>query len=277
MTDPDSELLEQRSHFAFGENWASYARGIAADEVEKATEGLSRLIGGRIDGKTFLDIGSGSGLHSVAALRLGARRVRALDIDPNSVETTRAVLQRFAPPGSEWSVEQKSVFALEDWPDSQFDCVYSWGVLHHTGDMYRAIRAAARQVRPGGSFVFALYRKTLLCGFWKVEKRWYARATQRSQRMASALYVTAVRIGLLLRGRSFSRYVREYSLRNRGMEYRHDVHDWLGGWPYESISPRQVNRLMLSLGFAEEKSFARSGVTVGFSGSGCDEYRFRRS
>jgi 2-polyprenyl-6-hydroxyphenyl methylase/3-demethylubiquinone-9 3-methyltransferase len=132
------DLTRAESHFAFGRNWAEYAAKITEAEIREAEAGLVRLLGGeRLDGKRFLDIGSGSGLHSLAALRLGAREVVAVDIDADSVATTHAVLSRFFPQGP-WRCQETSVFELkpEEWGD--FDVVYAWGVLHHTGDLDRA-------------------------------------------------------------------------------------------------------------------------------------------
>ena len=100
-------------------------------------------------GRTFLDIGCGSGLFSLAALQLGAK-VHSFDYDPDAVATTRQLRDRYAP-DSDWRVEQGSVL------DSslisrlgQFDIVYSWGVLHHTGALWEALDAACRLVAPGG-------------------------------------------------------------------------------------------------------------------------------
>lgn len=137
-------LTRQETHFAFGNNWASYARSIGRPQIDEAVAGLSRLLGGeRLDGKRFLDIGSGSGLHALAAFELGAAEVVALDIDPDSVETTRAVLALHAP-GRPVEVAQASVFDLSPAQYGRFDVVYSWGVLHHTGDMLRGGRAGGR-------------------------------------------------------------------------------------------------------------------------------------
>src|SRR6185437_3465369 len=152
-----TDLLAQRSHFEFGKNWASYAKLITDNEIDSAASELERLLGGRLDGKRFLDIGCGSGLHSLAALRLGASEVLATDIDPDSVETTRVVLSAHAPDGP-WECLNVSVFDLDAKALGGFDVVYSWGVLHHTGDLYRALAAASGMVCSGGQFAFALYR-----------------------------------------------------------------------------------------------------------------------
>lgn len=155
------DLTQLDTHFAFGKNWAAFADKIQESEIAEAVAGLSRFFAGEsLAGKRFLDIGCGSGLHSLAALRLGAAEVVAVDLDPDSVETARAVLGHHASDTSVWRVQQASVFALDPTAMGTFDVIYSWGVLHHTGDMMRALRQAASLVKPGGLFIFALYRKT---------------------------------------------------------------------------------------------------------------------
>jgi SAM-dependent methyltransferase len=270
-----ADLTGIESHFAFGENWASYAEKINDADIDEAVKGLQRLCG-RLDGQRFLDIGCGSGLHSLAALRLGAAEIVCVDIDPDSVATTKSVLSRHSA-GAAFRVEQASVFDMDPSRWGQFDTVYSWGVLHHTGDMYRALRAAAALVKPGGAFVVALYRKTWLCWFWRVEKRWYSRASKRAQGVAARIYLWFFALAL---GRRYKTYVDEYRSA-RGMNFHNDVHDWLGGYPYESISPAETNRFMTGIGFRIERTFARKGPYfgryAGFSGSGCDEYAYVRS
>ena len=274
--DGDETTLE--SHFAFGENWADFAQLIDEDRLRAATDGLLRLLAGRdLKNKRFLDIGCGSGLHSLAALTLGASEVFAIDLDPRSVDTTRSLLARHAP-DSRYRVDEVSVFDLEPNQVGQFDVVYSWGVLHHTGDMLNAIRRAAAMVKNDGSFLVALYRRTWLCGFWKVEKRWYSRASERAQSWASRLYTALFAMGLWATGRTLRGYDAECAKKARGMNVKHDTHDWLGGYPYESISSGDVDALMRELGFTPCKSFVREGLIsrVGIFGSGCDEYHYRR-
>lgn len=267
------DLTARESHFAFGANWASYAATVSEPDIQAATGGLKRLVGERIAGRRFLDIGCGSGIHSLAALRLGAAEVVAVDIDSDSVATARCMLEANAR-GGQWKTAVASVFDLNPAALGHFDVVYSWGVLHHTGDMYRALRCAAALVGSGGAFAFALYRKTRCCNLWKIEKRWYAHASQRSQRMARALYLAAFRLDLARRGGSWRNHVVNYN--ERGMDFEHDVHDWLGGWPYESISPAETEQLMSQLGLHRVRAFLQPQVRLGLFGSGCDEYVFAR-
>jgi SAM-dependent methyltransferase len=273
MTDSQS-LLSQESHFSFGKNWERYATGVGQAQIMEATAALQRLVGDSLTGKTFLDIGCGSGIHALAALKLGAAAVLALDIDPDSVATARCMLEAHAPNGR-WQVREVSVFDLDPAAVGSFDVVYSWGVLHHTGDLGRALRCAAAHVARDGTFAFALYQKTLCCPLWRVEKRWYAKSGVRAQQFAAAAYTGLYRLGLAVRGRSFRRYVTEYNTK-RGMDFHCDVHDWLGGWPYESISAAEVDGALRTLGFQRRHMFGTEGMSFGALGAGCNEYVYAR-
>jgi SAM-dependent methyltransferase len=231
--------------------------------------------GGEFKGARFLDIGCGSGLSMVAALRLGAALVAGIDIDPESVATTRAVLTRFAAPGT-WQVVQGSVLDFPAALGRDHDIVHSWGVLHHTGDLWRAVAAAAALVRPGGLIALALYRRTPFCGFWRAEKRVYAHAPRPVQALIGGLYKAAYLAGLLLTGRNPMAYIRNYH-GARGMDWHHDVHDWLGGYPYESASPEEIRARLAGLGFDMVREFTHEAAAKGIFGSHCDEYVARRS
>lgn len=271
-----TDLTSAASHFKFGRNWESYAQLIDANAIAEAEAGLVRLLGpDGVAGRSFIDIGSGSGLHCLAAIRLGASHVTAVDIDADSVRTTKAVLDRYAP-HSNPLVAQASVFDLDSDILGRFDVVYSWGVLHHTGDMQRAIHQASRLTADGGLLAVALYRRTLCCRLWRLEKRWYSQASPQRQAQARAIYETLLRWKMRMQGRNYRQWVDTYHSR-RGMDYLHDVHDWLGGYPYESISPAGVDRILRPLGFEHLRSFTRRGLQIGLQGSACAEYVYRRS
>jgi SAM-dependent methyltransferase len=261
-----------KDRFEFGRNWQEYAELVDEDRIAEAKRRLAEML--RTDdlaGRSFLDVGCGSGLHSLAALRMGAGRVVAIDLDPRSVATTAAVLERFAP-GHRATVKEMSAFDLEALPFGRFDVVYSWGVLHHTGDMARAIKAAAGCTKPGGLFAVALYGKTRYCGMWKRIKRWYINASPDEQAWAERTYVRLFGAYLLLRGKCLGTHIRNYN-RKRGMDFHHDVRDWIGGYPYESIAPDELAGLLAPLGF--EIVWKNVKRRSGLFGSGNDEFLLR--
>lgn len=271
------DLLFQENHFSFGKNWQEFATKINENRIRQVISDLCRLSGrDRLDGLRFLDIGCGSGLHALAAHRMGAREVVGTDIDPDSVAASRDTFARFAPTANA-RFETISVFDMTPEAFGTFDVVYSWGVLHHTGDMDRAIAVAAALAAADGEFLVTLYKKTPYCGIWRVIKRRYSRSSPETQRHFRSAYVALRKIAMRVRGIDFGDYVANYG-RRRGMDFYNDVHDWLGGYPYQSISPDECHALLKGLGFAVVREFVQRPERYwpGLLGSGCDEYAFGR-
>lgn len=270
----DALKHDAQTHFEFGKNWARYGQTITEDDIAISRDNLQRLLGlDDLSGKRFLDIGCGSGIHALSALKLGAESVRAVDIDEDAVATAKGVLAaNWTEPNVE--VAQANIFeaSAEEW--GQFNVVYSWGVLHHTGDMWGAIRNAAALVKPGGIFAIAIYRKTGFCGFWRWEKALYTRLGKLYRGPVIALYILLRALRDLLRLRNPLRKIRGHN-RKRGMKWYTDVIDWLGGYPYESATPKEIQDFVEPLGFRLEQSFKvkpKSGVL----GTGNAEYQFRK-
>lgn len=155
-----------------------------------------------------------------------------------------------------------------------FDIVYSWGVLHHTGAMWTALERAASLVAPNGMLAIALYRRTPLCGAWRVEKRFYAAAPIMVQSVMRGAYKAAYLAGIAATGRNPGTYVRGYKS-SRGMNWHRDVHDWLGGYPYESAGPAVVKAHLGQFGFHVIRSIEHT-AGLGLFGTGCDEYVCQR-
>ena len=264
----------KEARFGFGKNWLDYSRHINEERIVEAVKSLQRFFNTEgYSNKTFLDIGCGSGLFSLAALKLGFKKVLAIDLDPDSVQATTSLLSQHAA-RDQWECRELSVFDLDPKTLGQFDVVYSWGVLHHTGDMRKAINLASQMVKPQGSLVLALYRKTLMCDFWTWEKRTYNNGPKWFPPIARGLYKTLFITQLIVRGKSVREYISKYQ-KNRGMNWHHDVVDWLGGYPYESISPSELKVFADYLGFEVIQAFTKK-QTVGLLGSGCDEFCLRK-
>ena len=153
----DTELSSGK-RFPFGKNWARFLETLSDARIERAKRSTLEMLGlPHLQGKTFLDIGSGSGLFSLVAHRLGAA-VHSFDYDPSSVACTRRLRDLYATGECHWQAERGSALD-QSYMDSlgQFDVVYAWGVLHHTGDLWTSLEYAAARVRENGSILLAIY------------------------------------------------------------------------------------------------------------------------
>jgi 2-polyprenyl-3-methyl-5-hydroxy-6-metoxy-1,4-benzoquinol methylase len=243
----DNEVAPPEDAFRFGENWQRFIHGQLTPERERiAAESLRSLLDVDLAGRTFLDIGCGSGLFSLCAIRAGAREVVSIDVDPQSVEATESLRRSVGAPDN-WTVIHGSILdealVAETTPA---DIVYSWGVLHHTGDMWRAIRNASSLVRPGGIFCIAIYNRVsgrfLDSEKWLAIKRTYNHSSRPVQRAMEALYTGYWAVAEVVRRRqSPFKAAREYKA-NRGMAVTTDLVDWLGGYPYEFATADELTR-----------------------------------
>lgn len=254
------------ARFEFGANWSRFLTHLNDRRIADAEASLKAMLGvGSLEGRTFLDIGSGSGLFSLAAHRLGAR-VTSFDYDPRSVACTTELRRRFAQ-RDDWRVETGSALDAEYVGSlGTFDVVYSWGVLHHTGDMSRGLANAAEAVRPGGLLFVAIYNdQRAVSRYWTAVKRWYVKSA------AARPLIVAYHAPYLAGARWVARRLARKGAVERGMTIWYDMIDWLGGYPFEVAKPEQIFRFFRDRGFA-----LREMVTCG-GRMGCNEFVFERT
>jgi SAM-dependent methyltransferase len=260
------------SRFRFGENWQRFLKVVDEERIEVAETSLRAMLEVEsLAGRSFLDVGSGSGLFSLAAVRLGAERVHSFDYDPRSVECTGELKRRYCGDAAHWTIEQGSVLdgdyvrALGHW-----DVVYSWGVLHHTGDMWRALEIMAGTVKPDGVLLIALYNdQGWRSVAWRQVKRFYNLGVV-SRWLTVGVFVPyfVVRLGLDDLSR-LENPLRRYRTWARGMTPVRDWADWLGGYPFEVARPQRVVEFCRHRDFVLERQVLRDK-------SGCNEFVFRR-
>lgn len=266
--------VAQGQRFEFGKNWTWFLATLTDARIEQAVRSLQDMLEGTdLKGARFLDIGSGSGLFSLAARRLGAR-VHSLDYDPHSVACTRELRRRYFPNDPEWVVESGS--ALDEAyirSLGRFEVVYSWGVLHHTGKMWAALANAAIPVADGGRLFIAIYNdQGTPSRRWTKVKRAYNRLPKPLRFLVVwpsfwVLYWRPLTKDFL-RLRPFQT-IRDYG-KERGMSLWRDLIDWVGGLPFEVAKPEEIFDFYRARGFTLTRLRTCAGTL------GCNEFVFEK-
>lgn len=254
FNDTFTEEVLAGDRFSFGKNWANFLKNLNEERIKVAEESLKSIfLHENFTNKNIIDIGSGSGLFSLAFKRLGAN-VTSFDYDPDSVSCTQYLKDKFYKGNETWKVLRGSVLDKSFINTlGKFDIVYSWGVLHHTGKMWEAIDNASHCVKDNGLLLIGIYRDMGTASkLWVKVKRLYCSSLLGKLVVLFTFIpyyiLRGVIVDLFLRFKSpLSRY-REYK-KNRGMSLYHDWIDWLGGYPYEFAKPEELFHFLKSRGF----------------------------
>jgi 2-polyprenyl-3-methyl-5-hydroxy-6-metoxy-1,4-benzoquinol methylase len=274
QTRTHSEEIQAGDRFSFGENWTRFLSVLNDERIERAQGNMAAMLGrSSLTGVRFIDVGSGSGLFSLSARRMGAQ-VTSFDFDPQSVACTTKLRERYFRDDPQWKVMSGSVLDPA-WLGTlgQFDIVYSWGVLHHTGHMWDALANVVPLVAPGGTLFVAIYNdQGKRSRYWLKVKKAYCGLPPGLRWLV--LYPAFIQLWGkrllkdLLRLRPLDSWNKEGEI--RGMSAWWDVVDWVGGYPFEVAKPEEI------FDFYHKQGFELRRMTTQAGDLGCNEFVFER-
>lgn len=266
--------MNSEKRFEFGKNWKNFIRTLDDEKIGNSKKSLlSFLELKNLEGMSFLDAGCGSGLSSLVARKSGAN-VFSFDFDKNSVQTTRDLKNNFYPKDENWSIAQGSVLDNNFLKKlGKFDIVYSWGVLHHTGDMIKALNNIEKNLKNKGILFISIYNdQGIKSSFWKIIKKAYVKLYLLRPIFIFTGYIyfgpsQILKFIFNLLGFNFHKKHKK----KRGMSFHHDIIDWMGGYPFEVASPELIIDFYIKKGYNLKKLKTCRGRL------GCNEFTFQKN
>jgi len=191
-----------------------------------------------------------------------------------SVQCARKLREQFYRDDKDWTIVEGSVLDAQFMGSlGTFDIVYSWGVLHHTGEMWRALDVVDLAVRPGGQLFLAIYNdQGVVSKRWRFVKRLFC-SGRAGRAVVCSVFIPyfvfeGAAVDIVNWRNPLARYTQYVS--QRGMSRFHDVMDWLGGYPFEVAKPEQIIEHYLARG-------CRLTRLITTNGSGCNQFVLRKS
>lgn len=271
------ELYEDiyKRKFSFGNNWKNFLNKLTDERINEAIVSLKNFLERDfLSGSIFIDIGCGSGLFSLAAKKMGAEKVVSVDVDEYSVSCAKYLKDKFYPGDESWEIKQGSALDKEFVSSlGKFDIVYSWGVLHHTGSMWEAIKNIESLMGENSVFYLAIYNeKTGFQGsaFWKKVKEFYSKNNTLIRKFIEVIYFIQFFVKGVMKGENRFKYIANYKS-VRGMNWWNDVKDWLGGYPYEYAKAEAM------VDYFRNNNYKVLKIKDCHNGIGCNEFLVKNS
>ena len=260
------------TRFSFGKNWENYLKGgLNKGALENSLGSLKFFLGNySVKNKTFLDFGCGSGIHSLAALMLGAEKVVSIDIDERAVKCCEKLRGEIGC-NYNWETRQGSLLDREFISRlGVFDIVYCWGVAHHTGNMRQALENLEGLIAKNGLLYLAIYNRVegrLGSKMWWRIKYFYNKSNFLIKKIMEWFYLSLNFIKIIIHLKNPFKFIKEYN-QKRGMAWKTDLVDWLGGFPYEYATPQEIFKIYHGKYGLELVNLKTTNY------SGCNQYLF---
>lgn len=261
----------QNKQFNFGENWENFSKNqLSSTKIQEAKKDFVKFFQNEsIKNQTFIDIGFGQGMSLLIANTLGAITV-GNDINPLSEKVLEfnksyfSDIKEISIPIIIGSILKESTLNAIRQINEQYDIVHSWGVLHHTGEMWEAINNSSELVNKNGKFIIAIYNKHWSSPLWHTIKKTYNYSPKFIKKLIISIFYFIILIA------KFSVTFKNPFKKERGMSFYYDVIDWVGGYPYEYANKEEIQTYIENLGF-QLIYYNKAQVPTG-----CNEYVFKK-